>query len=305
MIKKVVIAGGTGLIGAALARRWRERGHEVVVLTRSEPRRRGDGIREVQWDGRTAGGWAAELEDAAAVVNLAGASINCVHTPENRRRILETRVDSVRAIGAALRTCNQPPAVWVQGSAVGIYGHRAGPCDESTPAGEGFKPDVCKQWEAAFAAECPAAVRGVVLRIGVVFSRKGGAFPELAQVTRRFLGGSAGDGSQGVSWIQIDDVEEIFLRAVADPSMRGVYNACSPEPVSNAELMRTLRSVLGRPWAPPAPAFMIKLIAPWIMGTDASLVLQGQYAVPARLEAEGFRFKVRTLRSALTALASD
>ncbi|MBA3850256.1 MAG: TIGR01777 family protein [Opitutus sp.] len=299
----MILAGGTGFIGTALAHRLRERGHEVVVLTRRPPQRRSDGAREAQWDGRVAGPWAAELEEAGGVINLAGSTINTVHNAENRRRILESRVDPVRALGAAVRACRQPPAVWVQTSAVGIYGQGDGCCTEDTPAGEGFMPEVCVRWEQAFREECPAALRAVVLRVGVVLGRRGGAYPLLARVTKLFLGGAAGDGRQGISWILLDDLEEIFLRAVESDAMRGVYNACAPEPASNAEFMRALRASLGRPWAPPAPTFLIRRVAPLVMRTDASLVLQGQHAVPARLEAEGFRFRARRIEPALRALA--
>lgn len=303
MTQRIVIAGGSGFVGAALARRFRERGHDVVVLTRSAPRRRGDGVREAQWDGRAAGEWARGLEGARAVINLAGATINCVHTPENRRRILESRLESVRALGAALRACSVPPAAWVQASAVGFYGDTEQRCAEDAPPGAGFLADVARQWEAAFAAECPARVRGVVLRLGVVLGRRGGAYPALARATKAFVGGRAGSGRQGLSWIWIDDLEEIFRRAVNDDAMRGIFNACAPEPASNAAFMRTLREVLGRPWAPPAPPWAINLVAPLVLRTDPSLVLEGQYAVPARLLADGFRFKAPRLVSALTALA--
>lgn len=303
MAHKVILAGGTGFIGGALARRFRERGNEVVVLTRSKPRRRGDGIREVQWDGVGHGAWAAELEGARAVINLAGSPINTVHHAENRRRILESRLNSVRALGAAVRACAQRPQAWVQSSAVGVYGSREERCDESAPAGTGFKADVCVQWEAAFRAECPAGVRAVVLRVGVVLGAKGGAYPPLARVARLFVGGRAGGGRQGLSWILLDDLEEIFLRAVENPAMRGIYNACAPAPVSNEEFMRELRVSLGRPWAPPAPAWAIKLVAPLVMRTDASLVLEGQFAVPMRLQGEGFRFRAPRLADALRALA--
>lgn len=312
MAQRIVLAGGTGLIGGALARRFRERGFEVVVLTRSTPRRRGDGVREAQWD--AAGdsdtsaspvppAWWREIDGAHTVINLAGSTIDCVHTPENQRRILTSRLESVRALGAAVHASLAPPAVWVQTSAVGLYGNTERRCAEDARAGSGFKADVCVQWEAAFAAACPPAVRSVVVRVGVVLARKGGAYPALARVTKWFLGGAAGNGRQGISWILLDDLEEIFLRAVNDPAMRGAYNACAPEPTSNAEFMRTLREVARRPWAPPAPAFVIKLVAPLVMKTDASLVLEGQYAVPARLLADGFRFKAPRLTSALTALA--
>ncbi len=311
MSRKVVIAGGTGFIGAALARRLRERGNEVVVLTRHAPRRRGDGVREVQWHPRSAakivGGeapaWWREIEGARALINLAGSSVNVVHNAENRARILQSRVDAVQALGAAVAACAVPPQVWVQASAVGIYGHGYERVDESAPVGTSFKADVCVQWEQAFRAACPAAVRDVVLRIGVVLGRTDGAYPVLKRVTKLFLGGRVGDGRQGLSWILLADLEEIFLRAVESATMRGVYNACAPEPVSNETFMRELRLVLRRPWCPPAPAFMIKLVAPLVMRTDASLVLQGQFAVPARLEAEGFRFRAPRLTSALTALA--
>lgn len=304
MAHKVIIAGGAGFIGSAVARRLRERGHEVVVLTRSRPRRRGDGIREVQWDGRTAGAWAGELEGALAMVNLAGRSIDCVHTEENRRVILQSRLDSVAAVSAALAACSRPPAVWVQASAIGIYGDVAADrrCEETTAVGSGYLPEVCRQWEAAFAAACPAGGRGVVLRIGVVLGRKGGALPALVKATRWLVGGTAGSGRQGISWIHLTDLEEIFLRAIGDETMRGVYNACAPEPAGNAGFMATLRHVLHRPWAPPAPAFMLRPVMKWIMRTEPSLVLEGQYGVPARLLAEGFRFRYGRLVSALTDL---
>ena len=303
MASKIVLAGGSGFLGAALARRCRERGNEVVVLTRSQPRRRGDGIREVQWDGRNPGAWVAELEGARAVVNLAGSTINCVHHEDNRRRILQSRLDSVRAIGAALQRCALLPQTWVQTSAVGIYGYGQERCGEDAPIGTGFKPEVCRQWEEAFRAACPVVVRDVVLRVGVVLGRKGGAYPPLARVTKCFLGGAAGRGTQGISWILLDDLEEIFLRAVENEAMRGVYNACAPDPVSNADFMRELRASLRRPWSPPAPAWAIRIVAPLAMRTDPSLVLQGQYAVPARLLAEGFRFRAPQVRTALNALA--
>lgn len=305
MSTKIILAGGSGFVGSALARHFRDRGDDVVVLTRSRSRVREDGVREVQWDGRTAGAWAAEFEGAAALINLAGASIDCVHTEENRRRILESRVDAVRALGAAVRGCARPPAAWVQASAVGFYGSGPGRCDESTPPGSGFKADVCVQWEVAFADSCPSSVRGVVLRLGVVLGKQGGAFPRLESLARFFLGGAAGNGRQGISWVRLDDLVAIFARAAEDAAWRGTYNACAPEPVSNAEFMRMLREVLDRPWSPPAPAWAIRLLAPAFLGTDPSLVLAGQYAVPARLQAAGFVFRAPDLRTALRGLVSD
>ena len=301
---KYLLAGGSGYLGQSLGRLLRERGHEVVVLTRSNSRRRGDGIREVQWDPTAARGeWQAELEGATAVVNLAGSSINAPPTVENRRQIILTRLDSVRALGRAFAECKQPPAAWVQASAVGYYGD-AGErrCAETEPAGTTALAGICRLWEAEFAAQCPAAVRGVVLRIGVVLGRKGGAYPELAQAVRRFAGGAAGSGKQGMSWIHQTDMELIFLQALHDSAMRGAYNASAPEPVPNAEFMRLMREVLHRPWSPPVPAFVLRSILRWVVRTDPALVLEGQFAVPTRLEEAGYRFRFPRLAMALADL---
>lgn len=275
----------------------------MVILTRRPRERRSDGIREVAWDGRSAGTWTQELEGATALVNFTGRSVNCVHNAANRRAILATRLDSVRVLGAAVQACRQPPAVWVQCSATGYYGDvRDRLSDEQAPAGRGFMADVCREWEQAFEQQALAATRKVTLRIGVVLGKKGGAYPPLARLTRHFLGGTAGRGDQGISWIHVDDVSEIFLSAIENANWHGVYNACAPEPAANAEFMRTLREVQRRPWAPPAPAFAVRLAARWLMRTDGDLILEGPRCVPARAQAAGFRFKFGKLVYALDQL---
>ena len=311
MGKKVILAGGRGFIGTILARRLLSEGWEVVVLSRHPPVLRTDGVCEVQWPARpvagsnpmryrTHGTWIHAVDGADAVVDLAGRSVNCVHTLDNRRQILESRLDSVRVLGVALGQCRQPPRVWVQVSASGYYGNRDLPaCDEQSPAGATFLAGVCAKWEAEFAANCPASVRPVILRLGTVLGQGGGAFPPLARVVRCFLGGAAGNGSQGISWIHHADLEEIFLQAIIREKMRGTYNASAPEPVCNAEFMRALRLVLRRPWCPAAPASVINLVAKFVLRTDPSLVLEGQFVAPTRLLAEGFDFKFGKLPNAL------
>jgi hypothetical protein len=302
MPDKAVLAGGSGFLGRVLARHLRGRGWEVVVLTR-RPRQGDDGIREVAWDARSTGPWTAELSDATALFNLAGHSINCVHNAENRRSILESRLAATRALGAACAGLANPPRTWVQASAVGYYGIGEKPVDETAPAGTDWLSDVCRQWEDAFTAACPAVTRGVVLRLGVVLGREGGAYPPLARMTRWFLGGTAGSGRQGVSWIHLDDAAEIMARAAADAAMRGAYNACAPQPANNSDFMRVMRTVHGRPWAPPAPVFAVALVARWLLRADPSLALTGQFCPPARLEAAGYRFRHPGLETALADLA--
>jgi uncharacterized protein len=298
MTNKVVLAGGSGFLGQGLGRRLAAAGWDVVVLSR-EPRP-GASFREVKWDGKTGGDWATELEGAAAIVNFAGRSINCVHTPENRREILESRIDAVIALGQGWGRAKIPPPVWVQCSATGFYGNAGDRCcDEALPSGSGFLAEVCQRWEETFHALDLPGVRRVVLRLGVVLDADHGALPPLAKLTRRFLGGSAGRGRQYLSWIHREDLMDIFHAALMRPDLAGTYNACSPNPVTNAQFMRALRTTLHRPWSPPVPGFAVRLAAGPILGVDASLALHGQRCTPQRLQAAGIAFAHTTIDAAL------
>lgn len=290
------------MLGRALAPKLTKMGWDVVVLSRSP--RDDVPVREVLWNGETGGAWTAELEGADALVNLAGRSLQCVFSLENTREILTSRVNAVRALGKALAKCKRPPAVWVQSSAVGYYGSTGlGLCDEDSRPGIDFLAEVCRLWEDSLGALELAATRRVVLRLGVVLSLEGGAYPPLARLARRFLGGSAGSGQQGISWVHEHDAIEAFVQAIQRTDLAGAHNVCAPEPATNADFMRALRRSLGRPWAPRIPAFAVKLAARHIMKTDPSLVLGGRGCAPARLLAQGFQFKFPDLASALSDLA--
>jgi uncharacterized protein (TIGR01777 family) len=254
----------------------------------------------VQWDGRTAGAWAAELDGAAGIVNLVGRSVDCRKTAANRRVNLESRVDSVRALGLACGQVARPPGVWVQSGTGHIYGDPPGDTviTDDSPLGSGFAPDVGRAWEAALAEAAPADCRCVVLRISFVLGRQGGALRTLSRLARCFLGGAAGSGRQWISWIHEADLIAIILRALADPAMHGTYLTTAPSPVTNAEFMRELRRALGRPWSPPVPAPVVRLGA-WLMRTDPELALLGRRCVPARLLAEGMAFEFPVLAGAL------
>jgi uncharacterized protein (TIGR01777 family) len=302
MSPKAILAGGSGLLGRALARKLLKLGWDVVILSRS-PQGETTG-REVMWNGETGGAWTAELEGATALVNFAGRSINCLFTLENSREILDSRLKAVKALGKAMAKCKRPPAVWVQCSATGYYGGNGlGLCYEDTPAGQDFLAEVCIQWEAAFQAQELVATRRVVLRMGVVLDLQGGIYPPLAKITRCFLGGTAGSGQQGVPWIHRHDVTEVFVQAIIRSDMTGPYNVCAPDPATNSDFMRALRHSLIRPWCPPAPAFVVKWVAREVMETDPQLVLGGRSCSPSRLLQQDFPFEFPELVGALRDLA--
>ena len=300
-MKTIILAGGSGFLGRSLAPFLSACGYRVLVLSRSATAI-GTGVESLRWDGKTPGSWCDAIEEASAVVNLTGRSVNCRYTARNRREILDSRLDSVRVLGEAIAASRRPPEVLVQASSLAIYGD-AGErvCDERTASGSGFGAEVCLQWEAAVNSLSLPHTRTVVLRIGFALGRDGGALQTLAGLTRWFLGGRAGSGDQYISWIHIADLNEMFRTAVEVGSTIGVYNATGPRPVTNLEFMRELRAVMGRPWSPPVPSAAVKLGA-LLMRTEASLALTGRRCLPARFLERGFRFQFPELRPALADL---
>ncbi len=301
MKPRIVLAGGSGFIGQSLSPFLVSKNYEVVVLTRGRSDHHGS-IREAHWDGKTLGEWTQFVNGALGLVNLTGRSINTRHTPEHRREIIDSRVDSVRILGEAIGRCVQPPKVFVQLAGVGIYGNKGERiCDETTAPGDDFVSEVCKKWEAAFDSVDSPNTRKVLLRLGVVLGRNGGFLQVLSRLTRWFLGGQVGNGRQYVSWIHIADLSRMILQAIEQGEFIGVFNATAPNPVTNAELMRELRRALHRPWSPPVPEFAAR-IGSWLIGTEASLALISQRCVPKRFLEKNFEFEFPKLRAALASI---
>ena len=299
MKPRIVLAGGSGFIGQSFSPFLVSKDYEVIVLTRAEPDHRG-AVRSAHWDGKTPGDWTEFVNGAAAVVNLTGQSINCRHTSENRREIINSRVDSVRVLGQAIGQSAQPPKVFVQITAVGIYGDKGERiCDETTMPGDDFVAKVCQKWETAFDSVDASKTRKVLLRLGVVLGPNGGFVEVLGRLTRWFLGGQVGSGQQYISWIHITDLSRMVLAGVENLELSGTFNATSPNPVTNAEFMRELRRALHRPWSPPVPEFAAR-IGSWLTGTEADLALVSQRCIPTRFLENGFNFEFPTLRPALT-----
>ena len=297
MNNRVILPGGSGFLGRSFADCLVRRGYEVVVLTRS-PKIASGGVQELAWDGETPGAWQQALDGSAAVVNFTGKSVNCRYTPENRQEIIDSRVDSVHVLGQAVKQCSEPPPVFVQAASLAIYGNTRQRCDERAPHGQGFSVEVCKRWEAAFSSLNLPQTRQVLLRIGFALGKGGGALEPLATFARFYLGGTIGSGKQYISWLHLDDLNEMMLWALERDHIEGTYNATGPQPVTNAEFMRQLRQTLNRPWSPPVPAPAVRL-GSRLMRTEPELALTGRNCVPARFAEQGFRFRHAKLKEAL------
>jgi uncharacterized protein (TIGR01777 family) len=296
----VVIAGGTGLLGTALARALRADGHHVLVLTR-HPRH--DDERTWSPDPSASRDWMRVVDGADAVINLAGESIAGGRwTPARKKAIRDSRIQATSALVTALSTAARRPPVFLSASAMGFYGNRGDePLTEDSSAGSDFLADVCRDWE-RLALEAAPASRVVRLRTGLVLDRRGGALPQLALPFRFFAGGPVGSGRQYMSWIHIDDWVAMVRWALATSAVSGAINLTAPTPVTNEEFARTLGRVLRRPAFMRAPAFVLRLV----MGEMAdALVLGGQRVLPARAQTMRYTFKYDSLPAALRAIYTE
>lgn len=307
--RRIVIAGGSGFLGVSLAHHLVARGDDVVIVSRKPPRVTGP-WRHEPWDGRTLGPWVSSLEGAAGVVNLAGRSVDCIKTPDHCDEILRSRVEATEVLSKAVREVREPPRAWVQMSTAHIYGDPPElVCDESSPTGYGLAPTVGHAWEFAFDLAVRPDQRGVVLRTSFVIGRDRGAggraMSKLGLLARLGAGGRVGSGRQGMSWIHEVDMNRIIERGLDDESMRGVYIASAPNPVSQVEFMRETRRAVGMPIGLPAPAWLVRIGARVVLRTDPELALYGRYVLPRRLMAEGFVFRFEGLRDALREWARE
>jgi uncharacterized protein (TIGR01777 family) len=300
---KIIVAGGTGFIGEALIEALSARGDAVVLLTRdaaAASKRWGGKAQAVAWDGRTTGDWVKVLDGADAVVNLSGENIAAGRwTPERKLKLIKSRLDSTRAIVAALSQAAKRPKVLVNASAVGYYGGAPeGPVAENAPQGRDFLAALCGQWEREASAAEPLGARVALARFGVVLDDKGGALPKMALPFKLFAGGPVGTGRQGFAFIHRDDAVAALLFMIAEEKVSGPVNVVAPNPPDNRAFSAALGRALGRPSWIPAPAFALKLA----LGEMAEMLLGGQFAEPKKLLAAGFKFKYADPDSALKAI---
>jgi uncharacterized protein len=307
-VSRIVIAGGSGFLGQALAALLVDRGDDVVILSRGKGSG-APGVRTAAWNGTSVGPWVNALDGADALVNLTGRRVDVRASRRNIDELISSRVQPTRVLGEAIERCVTPPRTWVQSSSLAIYGSRGDEVldEDSTPTGIGPREmvTVCLAWEAAFHQASRSVERTVLLRMGIgLGGRNDPATLKLAQLVRAGLGGKVGSGRQWVSWVGLDDLLRVMVQAIDEDSMTGTYHVTSPNPVTNAEMMTTYRRLLGRRVGLSSPAWLARLGAP-VLGSSASLVLTGRRAVPTRLLDHGFVFEQpefeQASRSALTA----
>ena len=295
---KIIIPGGSGHLGTVLAKALHDRGHEVVVLSRSPKTAH---WRTIRWNGETLGSWTAEFEAADAIINLAGQSVNCRYTADNRRIITESRLKSTKIVGDAIAQCWTPPRVWLQASTATIYAHRFdAPNDEATGVLGGAEPnapdtwrfsiDVATSWEQALKESPTPNTRRVAMRTAIVMhDGDGSPFDVLLTLVKLGLGGQAGDGRQYMSWIHGEDFVRAILWLIEHEELQGPVNVAAPNPLTNADFMRVLRSAYGIPFGLPAYEWMLEVGA-FVCQSETELILKSRRVVPRKLVESGFSF---------------
>jgi uncharacterized protein (TIGR01777 family) len=299
---RVLITGGTGLIGKVLAASLSSDGHEVIVLTRNPksdtplPK----GVQQVQWDAATSEGWGHYADGADAIVHLAGEGIaDGRWTEKRKRRIYASRVNSGKAVMQAISSATTKPKVLIQASGIDYYGpHGDEVLTEGAAPGSGFLAQVCFDWEASTAEAENFGVRRAVIRSGIVLSNDGGAWPRIVLPFKLFAGGPIGSGKQYWPWIHMDDevnaIRFLIEILIETEDAVGAYNLCAPTPLRNKEFSSTLGKVMGRPALFPVPSIALKAT----FGEMSTILLEGKRTIPYRLQEAGYTFKYPTAEAA-------
>ncbi len=296
---KIIIPGGSGQVGQILARAFEADGHDVMILSRSDKNAQ---FKTAVWDAKNLGNWAREFENADVIINLAGRSVNCRYNDENRRQMLESRVDSTKIVGEAIARAENPPKIWLQASTATIYAHRFdAPNDEITgiiggeekdaPDTWNFSIKVAKSWEKAANDAVTPKTRKILLRSAMVMSPDAdGIFDVMLGLVKKGLGGTAGSGRQYISWIHDQDFIRAVYWLIERKNFAGAVNISSPNPLPNSEFMRIFREAWGTRIGLPATELMLEIGA-FFMRTETELILKSRRVVPTRMLESGFEFE--------------
>ena len=289
-MKKLIIAAGTGFLGQVLVNHFQNKLEEIVILTRGKSQII-NGTKYVNWNARTFSGWENELENATVLINLAGKSVDCRYTKENKKEILLSRIESTKILNKAVLNCKNPPKHWLNSSTATIYRFSLDKQMDEVDGeiGNDFSINVALSWEKAFfKTETPNTLK-TALRTSIVLGKNGGAFIPLKNLAKTGFGGKQGSGNQFVSWIHEDD----FANAAAfiiEKEISGIINVVSPEPVQNTVFMQKLRKSVGFPFGIPLNKFFLEIGA-FFIRTEPEIILKSRNVVPKRLLENGFQFK--------------
>lgn len=303
-VQKIVIAGGSGFLGQCLTTHFNDQGAQVIVLTRGQERLE-NGVNYVHWNGRSLYRWKDHLEGADVLINLSGKSVDCRYTKRNKRLILNSRLESTRALGLALMKVKNGPATWINPTSATIYRHAEDrPMTEANGEhGTGFSVDVCEKWENMFFSFDLPRVRKLALRTTIVLGKEGGAFVPLKNLARIGLGGKHGNGKQRFSWMHSYDFCRAVNFAIQNVNLEGVVNLSAPEQVTNAELMHEMRDATGMSFGLPNPKLLLEIGAR-LINTETELLLKSRWVEPEKLKQAGFQWEFPTLEKALAELCA-
>lgn len=298
-MKKVIITGGTGLLGTYLSKLLQAKGHQVYLFTRnieSAKRKSPEASGYFLWKGNAAD-YSRELTGMDAVIHLAGANVAGRRWNEAyKKEILESRTGSTRALIESMKKLDKRPETFICSSAVGYYGNRGDEeLTENSQVADTFLADVCRQWEEEAAKAGELGVRTVSIRTGVVLSVKDGALNKMLLPFKLFAGGPLGNGRQWFPWIHIDDIAGIYMHAIENTGMRGIYNGAAPKPVRMKEFAKTLGEVLHRPSLFPVPEFVIKIV----LGEGAGVAMASQRVNADKIVSAGYKFSFPEIKGAL------
>jgi uncharacterized protein len=300
-MKKLIITAGTGFLGQVLVNHFKDKVQEIIILTRGKSELKNN-IKYVHWDAKTFTGWESELEHADVLINLAGKSVDCRYTPENKKEILASRIDSTAILNKAILACTNPPRHFINSSTSTIYRFSLDKrmTEENGEIGDDFSMNVAKAWEKTFFDVETTSTIKTALRTSIVLGKNGGAFIPLKTLSKLGFGGKQGKGNQFISWIHEKDFAK-SIEFIIQNQMTGVVNIVSPNPITNENFMSTLRKCLGMPFGLPTPEILLRFGAK-IIRTEPELVLKSRNVIPERLQKNGFTFQFDTLEKTINDL---
>lgn len=297
-MKTIIIAGGSGFLGQVLENYFTQKNYNVKILTRNPKREN-----EIYWNAKDLGDWKYELENAEALINLTGKSVDCRYNEENKKAIYNSRIDSTNLLGLAINLCDNPPKVWFNSSTATIYRHSLDMqmTEENGEIGDDFSMNIAKSWEQTFYSITNPKTRKIALRTSIVMGKNGGALKPLKLLTKFGLGGKQASGEQKVSWIHELDFARAIAFLMENENLDGNFNLSVQNPTNNKTLMKSMRTVLGVTFGIVHPIWLLKLGAK-IIGTEPELVLKSRNVIPKRLLDNGFKFKYENIELALNSL---